>query len=99
MSVYDPLQPRMSSERRQEILSYNIRAYAVDGYILESRGEYDAIIYRQSRVNHVLHAVLTILTCIWGLVWIIVVACAKKPERHMIWVDESGESGIRRISS
>jgi hypothetical protein len=43
------------------------------------------------RPNHVLHAILTIFTCLlWGIVWLLM---PSRPERRISWVaDEAGQS-------
>lgn len=95
------LQPHaIGDAKRRQILDHNIREYFVQGYQLETRGEFDAVIFKVNKANHVLHGLITLFTClIWGIVWIIVAACTKAPERHSIWVDEYGESHIRRLKS
>lgn len=86
--------------KRRQILDHNVRDYFAQGYQLETRSEFDAVIYKVNKANHVLHGIITLFTCLtWGIVWIVVAACTKNPERHSIWVDEYGVSHIRRIKS
>lgn len=98
---YDPLAKHpVSTDKRKEILEYNIRQYYSQGYKLEVKSDFDAVIYIQRRVTHVLHGLVTFFTCgLWALVWIILSMTHKDPERHAIWVDEYGDSHIRRIRS
>lgn len=45
-------------------------------------------------MNHVLHAILTIFTClVWGLVWI-VLAASNKQERIALTVDQAGNVAL-----
>jgi len=48
-------------------------------------------------VNHVLHGVLSLLTCgLWLLIWLIV-AAAGGPKREQIFVDEWGGVHVQQL--
>ncbi len=49
--------------------------------VLEKEGE---------KVNHILHAILTLITCVWGIVWIILYTRAEKAQRMRVSFDDSG---------
>lgn len=53
---------------------------------------------KTKEVNHILHAVLTLFTCIWGIVWIIEIAGEKKIHRVRLSVDSQGQILEERIS-
>jgi hypothetical protein len=58
--------------------------------------EFTAIILEKGEpVNHVLHAILTFFTLIWGIVWLVIVASAKGDKKFKISMDENGN--IKRI--
>ncbi|MEK8142877.1 hypothetical protein NKH18_13885 [Streptomyces sp. M10(2022)] len=60
------------------------------GWRVESRSETQAVLVRGQPVNHVLHAVLTVFSCLlWGAVWT-VLALANRVERVALTVDAQG---------
>lgn len=49
---------------------------------------------RGEPVNHVLHAILTLLSCfLWGIVWI-ALAASNKRERVSLTVDQQGHVAV-----
>lgn len=53
--------------------------------------EFTAIILEKGEpVNHVLHAILTFFTLIWGIVWLILISSAKEDMKFRMIVDEKG---------
>lgn len=55
------------------------------------------MIQEGTKVNHILHLILTILTAgLWGIVWIILVLTRKKEKLEVINVDEYGHTNIER---
>jgi hypothetical protein len=81
---------RISSEERKAILARELQAAAVRGLRVESQSEYQAALIEGSPVNHTLHAILTIFTClIWGIVWAILAGTGGE-SRHLMLVDEYG---------
>ncbi|MFC7310355.1 hypothetical protein ACFQVC_39860 [Streptomyces monticola] len=60
------------------------------GWRVESRTQTQAVLARGHRPNHVLHAILTIFTCLlWGIVWLII-GLTQKEERQSLTVDPYG---------
>lgn len=60
------------------------------GYRVESQTDESAVMVKGKGTNHVLHLILTIITCgLWGLVWIIMYFVAKE-RRMMLNVDSYG---------
>lgn len=87
--------PTVSTERRapderKAILAQQIQFAAARGRRIESQGDYQAVLVSGQPVNHTLHAILTIFTClIWGIVWAIIAGTGGE-KREMIVVDEFG---------
>lgn len=80
----------VSDDERRNILAQQIQASAVRGLRVESQDRYQAILIEGQPVNHVLHAILTIVTCVlWGIVWAVLAATGGE-RRHLITVDEYG---------
>jgi hypothetical protein len=62
---------------------------------VESQADYQAILVRGHRPNHVLHLILTLVTLgIWAIVWILV-AIFQKERRTIIRVDEFGNTLVQ----
>ena len=80
------------------ILQSAVDSFTVQGYRVESQSETQAILIGGRRVNHVLHLILTVLTLVWGAVWIYL-SVAKGEKRMTVQVNEYGEifqwEGIR----
>ena len=54
---------------RLQILDHKVRYYFAQGYQLESQSEFDAVIYKVNKANHVLHGIITLFTCLtWRIV-------------------------------
>lgn len=57
---------------------------------VENQSAFNASLVAGQKPNHVLHAILTIFTClIWGIVWIIVSATTREV-RQVVMVDDYG---------
>jgi hypothetical protein len=79
-----------SAEERRAILAYQLQQAALRQLRVESSTEYQAVLVEGKPVNHTLHAILTIFTCLmWGIVWAIL-AGAGGERRHQLIVDEFG---------
>ena len=79
-----------TDQERKAILAQQIQFAAAQGYRIESQSDFQAVLVRGKPVNHVLHAILTIFTCLlWGIVWAIVAGQGGE-KREMLVVDEYG---------
>ncbi|MCQ9179194.1 hypothetical protein KMT30_09120 [Streptomyces sp. IBSBF 2953] len=84
-----PEQP-LSAEQRTINLDWMVNGYVARGWRLESRSPTQVVMARGEPVNHVLHAILTIFTClVWGFVWLLLIA-SNKQERVALTVDQFG---------
>jgi hypothetical protein len=81
---------RRTADERKAILAQQLQAAAARGRRIESQSEFQAVLVEGKPVNNVLHAILTIFTCLlWGIVWIIL-AITGGEKREMVVVDEFG---------
>lgn len=81
---------RRSDDERKVILAQQLQTAAARGLRIESQSEFQAVLVEGKPVNHVLHAILTIFTCLlWGIVWAIIAATGGE-KRQMVVVDEFG---------
>jgi hypothetical protein len=81
---------RRTTDERKVILSQQLQTAAARGLRIESQSDFQAVLVEGKPVNHVLHAILTIFTCLlWGIVWAIIAATGGE-KRQMVVVDEFG---------
>jgi hypothetical protein len=60
------------------------------GWAVESRSESMAVLVSSKKTNHLLHLVLTLLTCgLWGVAWL-AIALTAKTQRVSLAVDQNG---------
>ena len=69
-----------------EAVAKNVRA----GWRVESRGQYQAVVVKGSKPNHILHLILSIVTLgLWIPVWILL-TITSKVKRDTLTVDVDG---------
>ena len=81
-----------NSERKKRFDNY-ISNKALEGYIIVDKNQENlsAVLKKDAeKVNHTLHAILTLITCLWGIVWIIKYNQAGKESRIRVSIDDSG---------
>jgi len=84
-----------ASEDRKAALERAVAQWVRGGWRVESRSDYQAIMVKGHRTNHVLHLILTLVTLgVWAIVWILVAVLGGE-KRQTINVDELGE--VRRV--
>lgn len=85
-----PMPQPWGEQQRRAALAQAVAQSVASGGRVESQSDFQAIIVYGQRVNHTLHAILTIFTCLlWGIVWIIV-ATTGGEKRSVLMVDEYG---------
>ena len=90
---------RMPTEQRKRVLSQQIRSMVTAGGRIESQADFEAVIATGKDVNHTLHAILTLATCLaWGLPWA-VIAATGGVKRQLITVDEFGDVLVQKIET
>jgi uncharacterized protein DUF2510 len=81
---------RRTADERKVILSQQLQTAAARGLRIESQSDFQAVLVEGKPVNHTLHAILTIFTCLlWGIVWAIIAGTGGE-SRQMVVVDEFG---------
>lgn len=86
----------MDANERRALLAKQIQFAAAQGGRVESQSDFQAVIVKGQKVNHVLHAILTVVTCLWGIVWIALAASGGET-REMIVVDEYGNVQVQHL--
>jgi hypothetical protein len=89
---------RLSDEQRRAILDEAIgfRVAGSPHVRVEKRTPFEAVIAEGKPVNHLLHLVLTLLTGVWAVVWVLAVVRGA-PRRWRISVDEIGLVSARPL--
>jgi hypothetical protein len=81
---------RRTDDERKVLLAQQLQTAAARGLRIESQSDFQAVLVEGKPVNHVLHAILTIFTCLlWGIVWAIIAGTGGE-KRQMVVVDEFG---------
>ncbi len=82
-------QPATADQRRRN-LAQAVQTEVAGGWRVESQTDESAVVVKGGQTNHVLHLILTIITCsAWGLVWI-AMAIINRRQAVMLRVDEFG---------
>jgi hypothetical protein len=81
----------MPDQQRSALLAEHLRWYFAQGCSVESQMGFQVILVKGNKpVNHVLHLLITLLTCgAWGVVWIGLSLTAGQ-SRQLLTVDEWG---------
>jgi hypothetical protein len=93
---------RRSPEVRKRVLKRELGILAADRWRLVSEGQFDAVVSRVKRPNHLLHAVLTLMTLyLWAFVWIAKTREARRNqelEYRRLEVDEEGNWSVEPVA-
>lgn len=88
---------RKSGEERKEALGRAVHTQVAQGARVESQGDFQAILVKGHRPNHILHLILGLLTLgFWWLVWIGLVLFGGE-KRMSVSVDEWGNTNVQRL--
>jgi hypothetical protein len=83
-------------DERKELLATAVANEIRQGWRVESQSDYQAVIVKGNRPNHLLHLLLTLFTLgLWGIVWIAIVALGGE-KRGFFRIDECGRTNILR---
>ncbi|MCX5205844.1 hypothetical protein OG897_30970 [Streptomyces sp. NBC_00237] len=84
----------LDEERRSAIPDWAVNDYVAAGWRVENRSPSQAVTVRGEPVNNVLHAILTILSCLlWRIIWLTLLA-GNRVERVALTVDEYGRVDV-----
>ena len=88
---------KKTSDERKELLARLIASRIALGRRVESQSDFQAVLVAGKPVNHILHLLLTLVTCfVWGIVWLIL-AIAGGEKREIVQVDEWGNTSVTRM--
>lgn len=88
---------RKTADERKEALSRAIHTQVAQGARVESQGDYQAILIKGHRPNHVLHLILGFVTLgLWWFVWVALVIFGGE-KRMAVGVDEWGNTNVQKL--
>lgn len=86
----------ISDVERRALLARQIQFAVSSGARVETQSDFQAVLVRGKPVNHVLHAILTVFTCIWGIVWAVIAGTGGET-RELIVIDDFGNVQIQNL--
>ncbi|HSS41279.1 MAG TPA: hypothetical protein VLK37_01870 [Solirubrobacterales bacterium] len=90
-------QTEKTDAERKGLLANTLQGQVANGARIESQGDFQAVVVRGHRVNHLLHFLIGIFTLgLWWLVWI-VLAITGGEKRQMISVDQFGNVFVQKV--
>lgn len=89
---------RVTDEQRRAALAAAVAREVGGGWHVESQTDTQAVLIRPgTKVNHILHLLLTIITLgVWALVWIWIAVFKKREHHKVIQVDGFGNVTVRK---
>lgn len=88
---------RRTGDERKAMLAQQVQQAVGRGLRVESQSDFQAVLVEGKPVNHTLHAILTVFTCLlWGIVWAVIAGTGGE-KREMIVVDEFGNVQHQRL--
>ncbi len=88
---------RKSADDRKEALGRAIHTQVAQGARVESQGDYQGILVKGHRPNHILHLILGFVTFgLWWLVWGALVIFGGE-KRMSVNVDEWGNTNVQKL--
>ena len=99
-SIPVPAPPEtVSIEERKAALAQAVAAVIAQGYRVESQSDFQTVLVKGKRPNHILHLILTIITAgAWAIVWI-VLALTMHIHRRIVLVNEFGNTTTNPVRS
>jgi hypothetical protein len=86
-----------TADERKQLLAQQIQMVSMRGRRVESQQDYQAVLIEGKPINHTLHAILTVFTCLlWGIVWIVIAATGGE-KRELVVIDEWGNVQYQKL--
>lgn len=96
-SAPQPPASHKSPDERKQLLARTIQGQIAQGGRIESQSDYQAVVVKGKKVNHILHLILTLFTFLmWGIVWI-VLSIVGGEKRSIVTVDEYGNVAVQKV--
>lgn len=86
-----------TAQERKAMLANTLQGQVAGGARIESQGDFQAVVVRGHRPNHLLHFLVGIFTLgFWWLIWLFI-AILGGEKRQMITVDEFGNVFVQKV--
>lgn len=90
-------QSQKTPEERKALLANTLQGQVARGGRIESQGDFQAVVVRGHRPNHLLHFLIGIFTLgLWWIVWFFI-AIFGGEKRQMLSVDEFGNTFVQKV--
>jgi hypothetical protein len=90
-------QSAKAPEERKALLANTLQGQVASGGRIESQGDFQAVVVRGHRPNHLLHFFIGIFTFgLWWIVWFFIAVFGGE-KRQMISVDEFGNVLVQKV--
>ena len=88
---------KKTTDERKELLARQVASLITQGRRVETQSDFQAVLLQGHRVNHLLHALITLFTVgLWAIVWI-ALAILGGEKRELVQVDEWGNPTVARL--
>jgi len=88
---------RRTLDERKALLANNLQSQVASGARIESQGDFQAVVVRGHRTNHLLHFFIGLFTLgAWWIVWFFI-AIFGGEKRQMLSVDEFGNTFVQKV--
>lgn len=90
-------QTEKTDAERRALLANTLQGQVANGARIESQSDFQAVVVRGHRVNHLLHFLIGFITFfLWWIVWL-VLAITGGEKRQMISVDQFGNVFVQKV--
>jgi len=84
-------------EERKALLAQHVAQSVARGARVDSQSDFQAVLISGRRVNHVLHAILSLVMLgLWLIVWGLLVFTGGE-KRQLVQVDEYGNVNVQKV--
>jgi hypothetical protein len=90
-------QTQKTPDERKALLANTLQGQVAGGARIESQGDFQAVVVKGHRTNHLLHFFVGVFTLgLWWIVWFFIAVFGGE-KRHMITVDELGNTFVQSV--
>lgn len=90
-------QSEKTDVERKALLANTLQGQVANGARIESQSDFQAVVVRGHRVNHLLHFLIGFITFfLWWIVWL-VLAITGGEKRQMVSVDQFGNVFVQKV--
>lgn len=95
-AVTDSVPQTVDPEQRKAALALAVATEVSKGWHVQSQTDYQAVMLKPgTKVNHLLHLILSLITLgIWLVVWLLVTVLHKREHRAVVQVDPHGHVAV-----